>query len=135
MRPDPTTPCPSNSGKGGLRAVALVHGVFYAVTGFWPIVSIRTFQLVTGPKRDLWLVRTVGALLTVIGVVLTLAGLRRRVTPEVLMLGVGSALGLTAIDVVYYRRRVLGPVFLLDAVTELGLASAWLLAQRMRTPR
>jgi hydrogenase/urease accessory protein HupE len=67
--------------------VALVHGVFYAVTGFWPIVSIRTFQLVTGPKRDLWLVRTVGALLTVIGVVLTLAGLRRRVTPEVLMLG------------------------------------------------
>ncbi len=70
-----------------------------------------------------------------IGVVLTLAGLRRRVTPEILMLGVGSALGLTAIDVVYYRRRVLGPVFLLDAVTELGLASAWLLAGRVSTPR
>lgn len=135
MSPNTWRPPPSDRGKELLRTVALVHGMFYAVTGFWPIVNISTFQLVTGPKRDLWLVRTVGALLTVIGGVLTLAGLRRRVTPEILLLGVGSALGLTTIDLVYYRRGVLGPVFLLDAVAELGLASAWILARCVFTPR
>jgi len=130
MPPNTWSPATSDRGAHRLRIVSLLHGLFYVVTGFWPIVSIKTFQLVTGPKRDLWLVKTAGALITVIGAVLTLAGLRRRVTPEILMLGMGSALGLTAIDVVYYRRGVLGPVYLLDAVTELGLASGWLLAWR-----
>ncbi len=129
MSSDSDTPSSTNRGDA-VRTMSLVHGLFYAATGFWPIVSIKTFQLVTGPKRDLWLVKTAGALITVIGGVLTLAGLRRRVTPEIQTLGVGSALGLTAIDLVYYRRGVLGPVYLLDAVAELGLASGWLLARR-----
>ncbi len=135
MSPDLGSPSSHDRGKDQdvLRALSLVHGVFYALTGFWPIVSIKTFQLVTGPKQDLWLVKTAGALITVVGGVLILAGMRRRVTPEILMLGVGSAVSLTAIDLVYYRRRVLSPVYLLDAVAELGLASGWLLARRNRT--
>ena len=131
MPSDPDTPSSNDQGKDALRTVALVQGLFYATTGFLPIVSMKTFQLITGPKRDLWLVQTVGALITVIGGVLALAGLRRRVTPEIRVLGVGSALGLTAIDLVYYRRGVLGPVYVLDAVAELGLVSGWLLAGRV----
>ncbi len=131
MPSDPDTPSSNDQGKDALRTVALVQGLFYAMTGFLPIVSMKTFQLITGPKRDLWLVQTVGALITVIGGVLALAGLRRRVAPEIRMLGVGSALGLTAIDLVYYRRGVLGPVYVLDAVAELGLVSGWLLAGRV----
>ena len=54
---------------------------------------IRTFEAVTGPKTDLWLVKTVGVLVAVIGAVLATAGLRGRVPPELALLGAGGALG------------------------------------------
>jgi predicted anti-sigma-YlaC factor YlaD len=82
--------------------VALVQGGFYAVTGVWALVDLDSFMAVTGPKTDLRLVKTVGALVTVIGGVLLTAGWRRRVTRDVL----------------------------LDASAEVGPAIAWALARR-----
>lgn len=58
-------------------------------------------MMVTGPKTDIWLVHTVGLLLVAVGVVLRLAAIRQRVTPEIIVLAVGAALALTAIDLVY----------------------------------
>src|SRR3712207_8811708 len=43
----------------------------------------RSFQAVTGPKTDLWLVKTVGVLVIAIGSVLCSAGLRRQAAPEI----------------------------------------------------
>ena len=38
---------------GGLPvALAYAQGGFYLVTGIWPLVSIGSFQRVTGPKVD-----------------------------------------------------------------------------------
>lgn len=108
--------------------VALGQGAFYAVTGTWPLLSMRTFLAVTGPKTDLWLVKTVGALLVVIGLTLGLDGLGKRVSPGTLLLGTGSALGLGAIDVVYVHRRQISRVYLLDALAELALLAAWWVA-------
>lgn len=34
-------------------AAALTQGGFYFLTGIWPIISIGTFQMITGPKNDL----------------------------------------------------------------------------------
>ncbi len=83
------------------KYLPLAHGLYSLVTGLWPLLSIRTFQVVTGRKVDLWLVKTVGVLVGVIGVVLIVAALRSRVTTEIILLAVGSAAGLTGIDVVY----------------------------------
>jgi hypothetical protein len=112
--------------------VALAQGVFYVATGVWPIVGIRSFEAVTGPKVDRWLVRTVGALVTAVGVGLTLAGARRRVTPELAVVAAGSAAGLTVIDLVYVSRGRISRVYLLDAVAEVGLVAAWAVAWRRR---
>jgi hypothetical protein len=109
---------------------ALLQSLFYGVTGIWPLVSPRTFQLVTGPKVDFWLVNTAGVLITAIAAALGLAGLRRRVTVETRLLGVGSALGLTAIDLAYVARRRISPVYLLDALAEVGLIGLWILFGR-----
>mgnify|MGYP003293179536 CR=1 FL=1 len=49
------------------RATLLAQGGFYVLSGVWPLVSMRTFELVTGPKTDDWLVRMVGLLAAVIG--------------------------------------------------------------------
>jgi hypothetical protein len=110
--------------------VALVQGGFYAVTGVWALVDLDSFMAVTGPKTDLWLVKTVGALVTVIGGVLLTAGWRRRVTRDVLLLGIGSALSLATIDLVYVSAGRISRIYLLDAAAEVGLAIAWALARR-----
>lgn len=111
-----------------VRLLALGQAVYFAVTGVWPLVSMRTFEAVTGPKTDHWLVRTVGILVTVIGAVIGLAGWRRRVPPEIPVLAVGSAAGLAAIDVVYVAKGRISPIYLLDALAEAVLIVAWLVA-------
>ena len=111
------------------RALAIGQGAFYVATGVWPIVSLRTFEAVTGPKADGWLVKTAGVLITAIGAGLTTAGLRGRVTPDMKLIAVGAAAGLTAIDVVYVARRRIARVYLLDALAEVGLIGAWAAAQ------
>jgi hypothetical protein len=108
--------------------LCFAQGAYFLLTGVWPLLSIDTFQRVTGPKTDLWLVKTVGVLVAVIGIVLVTAGVRQRVTPEVLLLGVGTALGLTAIDVVYVTKRVIRPIYLLDAAIEIVLVTLWSVA-------
>ena len=79
------------------------------------------------------MMRTVGVLVTVIGAVLLLAGRRRRVTDEIVLLAVGSALGLAAIDVIYAVSGRISAVYLADAVVEVGLALLWLVAWRRAT--
>ena len=116
--------------RGAKNGVALGQGVFYLLTGVWPLVSIRSFEAITGPKTDRWLVKTAGVLITAVGAGLTLAGRRGRVTPEVATIAVGSAAGLTAIDLVYVSRGRISPVYLLDAVAEVGLIAAWAVAWR-----
>ena len=46
--------------------VALIQGLYFLVSGVWPIIHIASFLKITGPKTDLWLVKTVGVLLSVL---------------------------------------------------------------------
>jgi hypothetical protein len=108
------------------RLLLLLQGGYYLLTGVWPLVSIGSFQAVTGRKTDLWLVKTVGVLVGVIGVVLLASGLRRgRSEPEVVALACGSAAGLAAIDTIYAARRTISPIYLLDALAEMVLIAAF----------
>jgi hypothetical protein len=131
----------SNPAFSPQRSLAVVQGLYFALTGLWALVSIRTFEVVTGPKTDRWLVKTVGALVTVIGCVLAVAGWRRATGLETILLAAGSAAGLAGIDVIYVARRRIRPVYLLDAVAEAvflaGWATAWLQRRddRARPPR
>jgi len=110
--------------------LALGQGLYYFVSGIWPLFSMRTFEMVTGPKADKWLVKTVGVLVSVIGAVLMLAGRRRRVEPgrvepETVLLAAGSALGLGGIDTVYAAKGRISKIYLLDAVLEVVLVASW----------
>jgi hypothetical protein len=109
-----------------VRRLATGQAIYFLITGIWPLVDLSGFERVTGPKVDGWLVKTVGSQVGVIGAVLGWAARRERVTPEVEMLAVGSALSLAAIDVVYVARRRIGPIYLLDAAAELGFVAVWM---------
>ena len=106
-----------------------VQGLYLVSTGVWPLLSPRTFQAVTGPKREMWLTNTVGALATVAGGVLLYAASRRRRPSEVILLAMGNAVAFAAIDVVYVAKRRIAPIYLVDAVAQLGLLGCWALAR------
>jgi hypothetical protein len=111
--------------SGLLRAVCFVQGLYFILTGVWPLVDMKSFMQITGFKVDQWLVRTVGVLILVVGLVLLSAARSRRISPEILGLAVGCALGLTAIDVYYVLIDRIRDVYLFDALAEVGLVVAW----------
>ena len=106
------------------RQALLAYGSYYVATGVAPFVSRRAFEAVTGPKREWWLVETVGVLVTAVGAGVLSAAARDRVTPEVESIAGGCAAGLAAIDVVYVARRRIAPTYLADAAVQLGLLAA-----------
>ncbi len=116
-----------------LQSLAAAQGTVYVTTGLWPIASMRTFEAVTGPKRDHWLVKTVGLLAAVIGSVL-LSGARRP-DRQTALLGASSAAAFATVDVVYVARGRISRVYLLDALLELAFVAGWLAALTGRTRR
>jgi len=110
------------------RSVALTQGIYFALTGIWPILSIKSFQAVTGPKTDKWLVKTVGALVGVLGGVLTTSALKKEPPEDLAQVAIGSAAALAAVDVVYVARKCISPIYLLDAVAEAALILGWSLS-------
>ena len=104
-----------------------VQSGYYVATGVWPLLDRQSFEAVTGRKVDFWLVQTVGVTVAAIGVGLALSAHRDGPSDEMRATALLAAFGLGMIDVVFVARRVISPVYLLDAVAEAvfvaGLAS------------
>jgi hypothetical protein len=87
---------------------------------------MTSFEAVTGPKTDKWLVRTVAGLLITIGA----EQLRRPGNSQdeavARRLGIGTAATLAAIDVVYAAKGRISKIYLLDAAVELLWIRSWL---------
>jgi hypothetical protein len=109
-----------------------VQGSYYLLTGLWPVVHFASFEAITGPKVDDWLVHMVGLLAAVIGAALLIAGRRGTWTREIFVLAIGSALAFAAIDIWYGLQGRIAPVYLADAVLELA-AVGLLVSARRRT--
>ena len=103
------------------RQVLIAQGGYYVMTGVAPFVSRRLFEAVTGRKREWWLVKTTGILVTAIGASLISGVVRERQTPELVGMAAGAAGGLAAIDIVYALRGRISRVYLADAVVQLAV--------------
>ena len=97
------------------------QAVYYLGTGVWPLISMRSFEAVTGPKIDRWLVRMVGLLAASDGLALAAGLAAKSPSRETLVLAISSALAFAAIDVVYVAKRRISPLYLGDAVIEAAL--------------
>jgi hypothetical protein len=106
---------------------ACVQGGYYFKTGLWPMVHRRSFESVTGPKTDWWLVITVGALACAIGSALLIAvgcGMLSRAVAVFAILTAGAFL---AVDLLYALRGRISAVYLLDAAFEAFLLVLWII--------
>jgi hypothetical protein len=107
----------------------LSQGMFYVATGLWPIIHLRSFEKVTGPKVDKWLVRTFGGLVAAVGTTLIVGAFDKQPSKALRVLGIGSALALGAADLVYSLRGRISKVYLGDAAAEGAIAATWALTR------
>lgn len=104
---------------------------YYIGGGLWPIVHLRSFMAVTGPKREGWLVQTFGLFLAAFGAGLLPGRAAERPAQE--RLAVLGAASLVAADTYFVARRRISPIYLADAAVELALIG-WVTASRRRPP-
>ena len=106
-----------------LRRIAFAQGALYFASGLWPIVHLRSFEAVTGKKREKWLVQANGAILACVGLSL----LRSAGKEPARQLGLTSAAAIAAVESVYALRGKIGRPYVADAAVELAIAAGWLL--------
>lgn len=106
------------------RLVAGLHAGYLIASGVWPLVHRRSFEAVTGPKRDFWLVRTVGGLAAACGATLATAVVRNTRSTEVQVLAAAQAIAFSAADVYAATRK--SRVYLGDVAVQALCLPAWL---------
>lgn len=111
-------------------AVLWAQSAYFFITGLWPLLHYRSFEVITGRKRDIWLVKTVGALLLPVAASIGVAASRRRASDEVRLLAAGSALALGGVEALYALRGRIRWVYLIDAAIEALLVLGLLTARR-----
>jgi hypothetical protein len=108
------------------RVLLLIHGLFYFVTGIWPLVHLESFLWVTGPKTDIWLVQAEGLTITAASIGMLTASFQKFIQPGVIITGILFAAFLTGIDVYYSLTDVISDIYLYDAVAEVLLIISWI---------
>lgn len=97
-----------------LKRILLFQGIYYLLTGLWPLLHLRSFLAVTGDKTDIWLVKMVGLLAATIGIYL-IYSIRQH---PARLLAILSAISFGSIDVYYVYHNIISPVYLGDAIIE-----------------
>ena len=118
------------------RVALTAQAAYYVATGLWPLLHMASFEAVTGPKTDDWLVHMVALLVLVIGLTLAAAVHTGRWGLEIRMLAIGGALAFAAIEIWYVFTGRISPIYLADTLPELLLAGV--LASQLhprRTPQ
>jgi len=116
-----------NSNKAlpvGRRDIILIQSIYYFITALWPIVSVGTFMMVTGPKTDVWLVKTVAVMILAIAITLFFGALRASLSRDVCTLALLASLGLTTIDIYYSLSGTIPAIYLADVPPEIVFAIA-----------
>jgi len=106
--------------------ILLIQGLYWLLTGSWGIIDIDSFMRITGPKTDIWLVKTVSVLIVVISLSLLSAVKSKQQTMPVILLAISSCMGLAGIDFYYSLNNIISPVYLLDGVAEILFIIAWI---------
>jgi hypothetical protein len=109
-----------------ITILIIVQSVYYLLTALWPLIHIRSFMLVTGPKTDIWLVKTVSALLIPASLTLLSYIYLRHERWPALVLGAGLCIAFIAIDFYYALSDVISDVYLIDGILQIILLFCWL---------
>jgi hypothetical protein len=105
------------------RSIAGFHSAYLVATGLWSLLHRRSFEAVTGPKTDFWLVRTVGGLALACGAVLGASVVRGRQYREIQLLAGAQAVVFVTADL--FAARTQSRVYLGDVVLQAICLPSW----------
>lgn len=108
-----------------MKTLLLFEATVYAVTGLWPIIHYSSFEKITGPKADVWLVIVVGWFITICSAAM-FSSYFGNISREGLVIALGTPVILGTLDVYYVLKKEISKVYLIDAVLEFFFAVCWL---------
>jgi len=108
------------------RYITVAQSAYTLITAIWPLIHITSFMVVTGPKYDVWLVKTVGALLIPIALTLLSFLILSPDKRPAMILGGSTAISFLIIDCYYALTDVIAEVYLVDAFIQAIFLLAWL---------
>ena len=94
-----------------LGTAFLIQGIYFVVTGIWPILNMASFITATGPKQDTWLIEMVGLLSVSIGLTYIVTSLKKQPLP--VLLGYAVSLSFLIMDIVYVISGKIDQIYLL----------------------
>ncbi|MEU9291625.1 hypothetical protein AB0D57_45180 [Streptomyces sp. NPDC048275] len=89
-------------------------------------MHLCSFEWVFGPKTDVWLQQTTGGLLVSVGLAQLAAAPDPQGPAQARRIGLGTALTLLAVELIYVPKGRIRPTYLLDAAMQAGWITAWL---------
>jgi hypothetical protein len=103
------------------------QGIYFILSGIWPVIDINSFMAVTCPKTDLWLVKTLGVIFFCEGVCFVLGGMRKEGGLPIVVLSFINAIAIIFIDCYYVFKGTICPVYLADAAVECIIVICWMI--------
>jgi hypothetical protein len=107
------------------RTLLLSHSLYILITAIWPIIDIKSFMDVTGYKTDIWLVKTVGALLIPVALAMLSYWSISTFKLPATILGGCTGISFITIDCYYALTNVISDIYLADALIELIFLVGW----------
>lgn len=105
--------------------LSLVQGSYTLLTALWALIDIKSFMEVTGPKTDVWLVKTVAVLLLPIGVCFLWGFFFNTDRLLIIVVGIMTSTGLAFIDFYYTINGTIKWVYQADGYLELLFLLVW----------
>ena len=107
------------------RILLGVQIIYTFITAVWSLVDIESFMLVTGYKTDIWLVKTVGAILVSISLCMATHLFIRTDHLPVVILAIFSSIGFICIDFYYALNDIISNVYLADGFAQILFLLGW----------
>lgn len=108
------------------KPLLILQGFYTLLTAIWALIDIDSFMVVTGPKTDIWLVKTVSVLLIPIAVSLILPAFLTSSFWQPLLIGLLSAIGLAAVDFYYSLNDTISNIYLWDGIVQCIFVVWWI---------
>jgi hypothetical protein len=104
-----------------------IQGGYYFITAAWGLIDIDSFMDVSGPKTDIWLVKTVSAMLLAICAGIFTAILQREINLAVAVMCFALTISFAAIDFYYTLNKTIKWVYAVDGGLQIVFMIGWML--------
>lgn len=102
------------------------QGIYTLVTALWGLLDIDSFMSVTGPKTDIWLVKTVSVLLVAIALSLLSGLIDGPYKLPIAILGISTSIAMAFIDFNYTITDTISKVYAVDGIIEILFMVGWI---------